>query len=162
MKFFKILKVSKVTNAKGFTLVEILIGLTLLAIAGTFVMGKVFDLKRDGEIDASKIQMKGLGDRLKEFRRDCNFYPTSEMGLIALVEKPSGGRECKKYNPSGYVDGDNIPDDPWGNPYIYVSDGKTFNITSWGPDGEEGGEGPDAEDISLNKKNDRQQTSGGE
>lgn len=136
------------TNAQaGMSLIEILIALTLLGLAGTFVAGKVFDQLQEGKIQTAKIQIKSLSDRLKEFRRDCNFFPTTEQGLDALLQKPTGARECKRYSPTGYIDGERIPVDPWDAEYLYESDGKTFTITSLGADNAEGGEGVDA-DIS--------------
>lgn len=131
----------------GMSLIEILIALTLLALAGTFVGGKVFDQLQEGKVSSCKIQMKSIADRLKEFRRDCNFLPTSDMGLDALINKPEGGRECKRYAPGGYIEGGRVPVDPWDAEFVYNSDGKTFEIISYGADNAEGGEGFDA-DIS--------------
>lgn len=131
----------------GMSLIEILIALTLLALAGTFVGGRVFEQLQEGKVSSTKIQIKSLGDRLKEFRRDCNFLPTTDMGLDALVNKPEGGRECKRYAPGGYIEGGKVPQDAWDSEFIYESDGKTFTITSLGADNAEGGEGSDA-DIS--------------
>ncbi len=132
-------------NTRGFSLIEILIALTLLALAGTFVVGKYFDQLHEGKVSATKIQMNSLSDRLKEFRRHCGFYPTTDQGLEALVTKPSG-RECPRYAPNGYMD--NVPKDPWENDYVYDSDGRDFNILSYGNGGVEGGEGEEA-DIAL-------------
>lgn len=129
----------------GMSLIEILIALTLLALAGTFVGGKVFENLQEGKVQTAKIQIKSIGDRLKEFRRDCNFYPTGDMGLDALITKPEGGRECKRYSPSGYIEGGKVPLDPWDAEYVYDSDGKTFTIISYGADNAEGGEGVDAD-----------------
>ena len=78
-----------VQSQRGMSLIEILIALTLLALAGTFVGGKVFDQLQEGKVSSAKIQIKSIGDRLKEFRRDCNFLPTTDMGLDALVSKPN-------------------------------------------------------------------------
>lgn len=135
-------------NQKGFSLIEILIALTLLAVAGTFVVGKFYDNLQEGRINAARINMSNLEQRLKEFRRKCGFYPTTEQGLDALVSKPSGGRECKDYPQNGFIDGDAVPKDPWDHDFLYESDGKNFNIYSYGNDGEAGGEGNDA-DIYL-------------
>ncbi|MEI8348484.1 MAG: type II secretion system major pseudopilin GspG [Pseudomonadota bacterium] len=135
----------------GFSLIEILIALTLLGLAGTFVAGKVFDMLHEGRVKAAKIQMNSLAERMKEFRRHCNFYPTTDQGLEALVTKPTGGRECKNYNPSGYLENNVVPKDPWDNDYVYESDGSTFNMHSFGDDGTEGGEGKGA-DIYLYEK----------
>lgn len=136
------------SNQSGFSLIEILIALTLLALAGTFVVGKFMDNLHEGQVQSTKIQMNNLEGRLKEFRRKCGFYPATEQGLEALVTKPGGGRECKDYPPNGFIDGDQVPKDPWDHDFIYESDGKTFNIYSYGPDGEAGGDGTDA-DIYL-------------
>src|SRR5690606_2776069 len=129
----------------GMSLIEILIALTLLALAGTFVGGRVFEQLQEGKVSSAKIQIKSLADRLKEFRRDCNFLPTTDMGLDALINKPEGGRDCKRYAPGGYIEGGKIPLDPWDSEFIYNSDGKTFEIISFGADNAEGGEGPDAD-----------------
>ena len=138
-------------DQKGMTLIEILIALTLISLMGTFIAGKVFDMLYEGQVKSTKIQMKGFEAQLKEFRRKCGFYPTTDQGLEALLEKPSSGRECKNYPPDGFIEGDEIPVDPWDNEYVYTSNGKKFDIISYGQDGEEGGEDKDA-DISLRKK----------
>jgi general secretion pathway protein G len=138
--------ISKILKSQaGMSLIEILISLTLLALAGTFVGGKVFDNLQQGKVSSAKIQIKSLSDRLKEFRRDCNFLPTSDMGLDALINKPEGGRECKRYAPGGYIDGGRVPVDPWDQEFVYESDGKTFSIISLGADNTEGGEDYDAD-----------------
>jgi general secretion pathway protein G len=143
LKDFKMIMKSQA----GMSLIEILIALTLLALAGTFVGGRVFEQLQEGKVSSARIQIKSLSDRLKEFRRDCNFLPTTDMGLDALVSKPEGGRECKRYAPGGYIEGGKVPLDPWDSEFIYESDGKTFEIKSLGADNAEGGEGSDA-DIS--------------
>ncbi len=144
---FKQRVLKKILSSKsGFSLLEILIALTLMGIAATFVAGKVFQSLYEGQAKAAKIQMAGLSQRLQEFRRHCEFYPTTDQTLEALVTKP-GGRECKNYQPGGYLDGE-VPLDPWENPYQYTSDGLTFNIISLGADGAEGGDGNNV-DIPL-------------
>lgn len=132
---------------KGFSLIEILIALTLLAVAGTFVVGKIFDQLEEGRVSAAKIQLNSFKDRLNEFRRHCGTFPTTEQGLESLVEKPAGGKDCPRYNPGGYIEGGKVPKDPWENDYTYESDGKAVKIKTYGSDGAEGGEGWDA-DIS--------------
>lgn len=139
---------TRTTGQQGFSLIEILIALTLLALAGTFVVGRFMESLHEGQVKATKIQMSGLEERLKEFRRKCGFFPTTEQGLEALVSKPSGGRECKDYPQNGFIDGDQVPKDPFDHDFVFESDGKTFNIYSLGQDGEAGGEGSDA-DIYL-------------
>jgi general secretion pathway protein G len=139
-------EISKILKSQqGLSLIEILIALTLLALAGTFVGGRVFENLQEGKIQTAKIQIKSISERLKEFRRDCNYLPTTDQGLDALIDKPTGGRECKRYAPGGYIEGGKIPQDPWDQEYIYESDGKTFTIISLGADNAEGGEGVDAD-----------------
>ena len=137
-------------SAKGFSLLEILIALSLLALVGTFVGGKIFESLHEGKVSVAKTQMGNLSDRLKEFKRKCYFYPTTEQGLQALEQKPTSGRECKRYPPNGFVDNE-IPLDPWDSEYSYQSNGKSFSIVSFGADGQEGGEDQDA-DIPFGKK----------
>lgn len=132
-------------NQRGFSLLEILIALTLLVGAGAFVAGKFMDSLDEGNVKSTKIQMSGLDARLKDFRRKCGFYPTTEQGLQALITKPTGGRECKDYPTSGFIEGEQVPQDAWGTEFVYESDGKSFNIYSYGRDREAGGEGADAE-----------------
>lgn len=135
-------------NARGFSLIEILIALTLLGIAGTFVASQIFQQLQEGRVSAAKIQMNGYKQALMDFKRKCAFYPSTEQGLDALVSKPSGGRECRSYPPSGFIE--RIERDPWDFDYVYESDGRKFSIYSTGADGVEGGEGDD-QDIYLNE-----------
>ncbi|MAE59402.1 MAG: type II secretion system protein GspG [Halobacteriovorax sp.] len=145
-EFFK----QSVNNSNGMSLIEILIAITLISLMGTFIAGKVFDQLHEGRVKTATIQMKAFESQLKEFRRKCYFYPTTDQGLDALINKPSGGRECKNYPSDGFIDGGEIPLDPWDSEYVYQSDGKDINIISYGEDGIEGGEEKDA-DIYLRK-----------
>ncbi len=148
-------------SQQGLTLTEILISLTIIGFIATFIGGKIFEQLHEGRVEASKIQMQNLAARLKEFRRHCGRYPTTDQGLDALVEKPTGGTECKRYSPGGYIEEGKVPLDPWGNPYDYVSDGSNFNIISHGQDGLQGGEDKDA-DIYLFPPEENGMTPGGE
>lgn len=140
-----------IASNSGMTLIEILIALTLISLMGTFIAGKVFDTLHEGQVQSAKIQMKGFEALLKEFRRKCGFYPTTEQTLDALINKPTGSRECKNYPPEGFIEGGTIPLDPWEGEYVLESDGKEYNIISYGGDGQEGGEAKDA-DIYLKEK----------
>lgn len=149
LKFIKRESIATKTlkSQAGLSLVEILIALTLLALAGTFVVSNVIESLREGEINSAKIQISKLGEILTDYKRKCGIYPTSEQGLDALIGAPTTGRECKRYPPNGFIQGGKIPQDPWGYEFVYESDGRTYKIISYGPDGIEGGEGTDA-DIS--------------
>lgn len=137
-------------NQAGMTLIEILIVISLIAVIGGMIGGNLFSALDEGKISSSKIQMKNFAGVLGQYRRHCNTYPSTEQGLEALISKPSGGRECKRYQPNGYLpDGvDSVPLDPWDGEYVYESDGRTFTIISAGPDLELGTE----DDINSNDK----------
>jgi len=136
---------------KGFSLIEIMIVLTLIAVAGTFVVGQLVSKLDEGNYSAATTQVRNLKTMLEEYRRYCNSYPTTEQNLDALVSRPTSLPECPNYPASGIING-KIPADPWGKPYDYVSpdNGRSYIITSWGKDGVEGGEGFD-KDIKSNE-----------
>ncbi len=136
-----------IKSQRGMSLVEILIALTLLGIAGTFVVGQVIQNLNEGQVQSTKIQIQKLGDILRDYRRKCGRYPTTEQGLDALVNAPTAGKLCKRYPPNGFIDG-KVPVDPWETEFIYESDGKRYEIISLGADMEEGGEDEYDKDIS--------------
>ena len=135
------------SSQRGMSLVEILIALTLLGVAGTFVVSSVFDSLREGEVQSTQIQIRNLGKILQDYRRKCRKFPSTEQGLDALISAPTTGKLCKRYPPNGFIQDGKIPQDPWGTEFIYESTGNKYKIISLGADSEEGGEGPDA-DIS--------------
>jgi general secretion pathway protein G len=132
----------------GFSLIEILVALTLLGIAGTFVAGKIFESFEEGKRKAAIIQMSNLKANLKEFRRKCGFYPSQADGLNALVQAPTG-KECKNYPPEGFLEDGVLPLDPWDMDFIYEYEGTgSPEIISSGTDLEIGTE----DDLSSKKK----------
>ena len=148
MKHFRISPTVRINGTEGFTLTEMLVVIALIAMVGTFVAGNVISKFGGAKVSATKIQIKQLATVLDTFKLNCGFYPTSDQGLDALAHKPTGGRECKNYDPNGYVEGGKVPKDSWSNDFQYFStDGNTYELKSLGADGKEGGEGNDA-DIS--------------
>ena len=137
------------TNKKtaGFTLTEMLIVIALIGLIMTFVSGNIIGKFNSAKVDSTKIQMKQLGVILDDFNRVCGFYPTTDQGLDALIKAPSG-RECKNYDPAGFIKGSKVPKDGWGNDFIYESDGSKFKITSLGGDNKAGGDGNDKDITS--------------
>ena len=124
----------------GFTLTEMLIVVALIGLVATFVGGNLIGKFNTAKVDSTKIQMKNLGVILDDFNRVCGFYPTTDQGLDALIKPPSG-RECKNYDPSGFIKGGKIPKDAWGNDFIYESDGGKYKLVSLGADNKPGGDG---------------------
>ncbi len=134
-------------SQKGMSLVEILIVISLIGIVMTLVVQNLSDGLNEGEVNSAKILMRNLGNVLDNYKRLCRTYPSTDQGLEALIEPPTSGRECKKYPPNGFLKDGKVPEDPWGSPFEYESDGRSYTIISYGVDGLEGGDGWDA-DIS--------------
>jgi general secretion pathway protein G len=141
-------------DERGFTLTEMLIVIALIAMISTFVVSNIMGKYQRAKVDATKITMKQLGVILDDFKRDCGFYPTTDQGLDALVNKPTGGRECKRYDPSGYMGkqggggGGKVPRDGFDQEFGYESDGSKYVLKSLGADNKEGGEGVDKDITS--------------
>lgn len=150
MTFKKLMQPLK--NQAGFTLTEMLIVVAIIALISTFVVGNVMGKYSKAKVDTTKIQIKNIGVILDDFRRECGFYPTNEQGLEALLHKPTAGRECKNYDPEGYIKGKSVPKDGWNNEFLYESDGNKYVLRSLGNDGVEGGQSYDA-DLSSEDPN---------
>jgi general secretion pathway protein G len=132
----KMKKNVKRKNQKGFTLMEVLIVIALLATLGTYAGVKLLSKLKEGKVGAAKIQLSGFQQALQSYYLDNSVYPSTSQGLDALIAKPSGAPEPKRYSPEGYFSKKQIPKDPWGNDYIYVcEDGQTYGVASAGPDG---------------------------
>lgn len=150
LNFFSILSnknCNQYLNQKGLTLIEILAVITLIGIIMTVVVTQIGARLSEGKVETTKIQMSQIMSTLEDFKRHCNRYPTTEEGLNALITKPAGGPECKRYRPGGYFEKGAIPVDSFDNPFTYESpdNGRTFVIKSMGEDRIEGGEGYDAD-----------------
>ncbi len=131
----------------GFTLIEMMIVLAIIALIMGFVATKAIRRFDEAKVSATKIQIKQLSVILDDFRRVCGFYPSTEQSLDALVKAPAG-RTCKNDDPEGFIK--KIPQDAWNRDFVYISDGNKFVIKSLGADGKEGGEGFD-KDISSDE-----------
>jgi general secretion pathway protein G len=134
-------------NNKGFTLLEIIVVVFILSLLAAIVAPKIIGRTDDARITEAKIQIKNFETALKLFKLDSGFYPSTEQGLSALLEKPVTGQIPQKYREGGYLEQKKIPPDPWGNPYLYISPGLNgdFDIVSYGADGKEGGDGKNAD-----------------
>jgi len=137
-----------IRSEAGFTLTEMLIVIAIIAMVGTFVTGQIINRFNSSKVQGTKIQMRQLGGILDQFKLDCGFYPETDQGLDALVSKPEGGRDCKNYQPGGYIK--SLPKDGFGNDFVYTSNGRQYEIISLGSDDQKGGDEIDA-DISSNK-----------
>jgi len=147
------MKMEKKILKRGFTFIELMAVIVILGILAMIVMPRFFGRIDEARITATQIQIKNLEQALRLFYLDNGFYPETEQGLKALIEKPTVGRVPPKWREGGYLEKNVLPKDAWGNDFIYLSPGRQgedFEIISLGRDGREGGEGPDA-DISSSK-----------
>lgn len=143
---------------RGFTLLEILIVITILGVLASLVAVKIMDRPGQARIMKARLDIQTLENALKLFRLDNSFYPSTEQGLRALVEPPSTGRIPEHWRKGGYIEKNQVPKDPWGNGYLYLSPGvhnEDFDLWSYGADGEEGGEGENR-DITNWESQDQQ------
>lgn len=134
-------------NNKGFTLLEIIVVVFILSLLAAIVAPRIIGRTDDARIAEAKVQIKNFETALKLFKLDNGFYPSTEQGLEALIEKPTVGQIPKNYREGGYLEQKKIPLDPWGNLYTYISPGiyGDFDLICYGADGKEGGEGKDAD-----------------
>lgn len=132
---------------KGFTLIEIIVVVFILSLLAAIVAPRIIGRTDDARIAEAKVQIRNFETALKLFKMDNGFYPDTQQGLAALIERPTIGRIPNNYREGGYLEQKKIPLDPWGNPYIYVAPGLhgDFDILSLGADEKEGGEGKDAD-----------------
>jgi general secretion pathway protein G len=139
--------ISDSRRERGFTLLEIIVVVFILSLLAAIVAPRIIGRTDDARIEATKVQIRNVETALKLFKMDNGFYPDTQQGLEALVEKPASGRVPQNYKEGGYLEQRKIPLDPWGNPYVYVSPGLNgdYDILSYGADGNEGGEGKNAD-----------------
>jgi general secretion pathway protein G len=140
-------------NQKGFTLIEIMVVVVILGILATIVLTNVMGREDEARINAAKTQIRNLEGALDGFKLDNGFYPTTDQGLEALIKKPEAGRIPNKWKEGGYLKPARIPKDPWGFDYHYFApggEGREYDLSSYGADGEQGGEGKNADINSWN------------
>jgi general secretion pathway protein G len=136
-------------RAAGFTLIEIMAVVLIMGflagIVGVAIIGQI-DRAR---VTTAEAQIKQLESALAFYQMDNGRFPTTEQGLEALVRPPTTGPQARNYRPGGYLQGGQVPLDPWGNPFQYESPGRvnttSFDLWSFGADGSPGGEGVDAD-----------------
>ena len=129
----------------GITLIEMMVVIVILGILATIIFTRVSDRPEQARRTKAYVEIRELQTSLELFKLDNGFYPTTEQGLDALVMAPTSGRVPQNYPESGYID--KLPNDPWGSPYVYVCPGLhgEYDLESYGPDAQDGGEGKDAD-----------------
>jgi general secretion pathway protein G len=135
------------TGNKGFTLIELLLVLIILSILASIVVPKYAKRSEQARITAAHTDIANLEVALDSFEVDTGRLPSTEEGLIALIEMPAQLTDWKgPYIKRG------VPNDPWGSPYVYKSPGdhntNDYDLSSYGPDKKEGG-GDDIDNWSI-------------
>ena len=133
----------------GFSLVEILVVITIIGMIMALVGPRVLNFLGDSKVKAAKIQMESFSSALDLFYLDVGRYPTTSEGLAALAQRPSG---IASWN-APYLRSGAVPADPWARPYGYRAPGErgAFEMMSFGSDGQEGGTGT-AADIVVGQR----------
>ncbi|HUV20449.1 MAG TPA: type II secretion system major pseudopilin GspG [Gammaproteobacteria bacterium] len=136
---------NKVRSNKGFTLLEIIVVVAIIAILAAYIAPKVAGRVDDARISKAKSDIRVLESSLELYKLDNFVYPSADQGLDALVNKPAG-ENARNWREGGYIK--KLTKDPWGNEYRYLYPGSNgeFDIFSLGADAAVGGEG-EAADI---------------
>ncbi|USD65185.1 type II secretion system major pseudopilin GspG [Vibrio sp. SCSIO 43136] len=135
----------KRSKQSGFTLLEVMVVVVILGILASFVVPNLLGNKEKADQQKAITDIVALENALDMYKLDNSVYPTTDQGLEALVSKPSASPEPRNYRSDGYIK--RLPNDPWGRPYQYLSPGDNGNIDIFtlGADGQEGGEGVNAD-----------------
>jgi len=139
-------EIERPTGQQGFTLVEMLVVITIIGLIMGLIGPRVLNYLSESKVKAAKIQLQSFAGALDLFYLDAGRFPSTAEGLTALVQQTPG---VAAWN-GPYLKGGNIPNDPWNHGYVYRSPGEhgPYDIVSYGSDGQEGGSGV-AADISL-------------
>lgn len=130
---------------RGFTLIEILVVITILAILGALVVPKIMNRPNEARVVAAKQDIRSIVQAMKLYKLDNGRYPSTEQGLKALVEKPNAAPVPNNWKTGGYLE--KLPKDPWGGDYLFLSPGikGEIDVMSYGADGQQGGTESDAD-----------------
>ena len=140
------MKKIKSTTESGFTLLELLVVLGIIAMLAGIVGPQVMKHMGESKTKAAKVQIEDLATTMDMYKLDVGRYPSSEEGLKALIESPDS---TNRWN-GPYLRKSKIPLDPWQQEYHYVSPGQhgKFDLFTLGADNKEGGDGEDQDIVS--------------
>ncbi len=132
-------------TVRGFTLIEIMVVVTIIAILIAIVAPRVMDQPDKAAAVRARADLQALVTALNLYKLDNFTYPSTDQGLQALVAKPGGQPEAPNWKAGGYMD--RVPKDPWQRDYVFLSPGQhgEIDVYSLGRDGQPGGEGPAAD-----------------
>ncbi len=141
---------TKRSHQSGFTLIEILVVVVILGVLAAMVVPRIMQRPDQARIIAAKNDIRTIMSALKLYRLDSGTYPSTDQGLMALVQKPETGNIPRNWKSGGYLD--RLPVDPWQAQYQYLNPGihGQIDIFSFGGDNAPGGEGTNADLGSWN------------
>jgi general secretion pathway protein G len=130
---------------RGFTLIEVLVVVAILGILAAIVVPRIMDRPDEAKRVAARVDVGTLVQALKMYRVDNGFYPSTDQGLGALVQRPTSNPVPPNWKQGGYID--RLPKDPWGGDYQYLQPGVKgeIDVFSLGADHARGGEGSNAD-----------------
>ncbi|MEO6153957.1 MAG: type II secretion system major pseudopilin GspG [Croceibacterium sp.] len=146
---FQLIRARVPHNEQGLTLIEMIVVLAIIALVAALIVPNVIGRPDQARVTVAKTDLRTISSALKMYRLDNGDYPSTQQGLAALAVRPTAAPAPPNWSPSGYLE--QVPTDPWGRPYNYLSPGKSgqgFDIVSLGKDGKPGGDGVDA-DVEL-------------
>ena len=123
------------SNQEGFTLIEMMVVILIIGLLATIVVQSLQGATDKAKRIKAQADIRSSRPALDRYYLDNGSYPTSDQGITALVSAPPTARPPAT-TPGGYIE--KIPNDPWGNPYVYQSDGDNYVLKSYGADGVEG------------------------
>ena len=130
---------------EGFTLIEIMVVVIIIGLLAAVIVPQFLGRVDDARVTKAKQDVQAMQTALTMFKLDNYVYPTTDMGLKALAQKPDAAT-VKNWRPGGYLQ--HVNKDPWGNEYQYHlpgTHGGDYDLYSLGADGKPGGEGYDAD-----------------
>lgn len=138
------MNIEKRQYASGFTLIEVMVVVVILAILAAIVVPRILRRPEEARIVAAKQDILAIENALELYKLDNGFYPSQEQGLQALVMKPTTPPIPQNWEAGGYLK--KIPIDPWGHPYHYLNPGQhsDVDIFTYGADNQPGGTGSNA------------------
>ena len=129
---------------EGFTLIELMVVILIIGLLATIVVQNLKGATDKAKRIKAQADISALKTALDRYYLDNGYYPTTDQGLNALVTPPTNGRVPANYESGGYIE--RLPQDPWGTPYFYQSDGNSYVLKSFGADG-----GESADDIDASQ-----------
>jgi len=121
----------------GFTLIEVMVVVVILGILAAMIVPRIMSRPEQARMVKAKQDITAIQSALDLYKLDNGFYPSTDQGLQALVQRPSSTPVPRDWKSDGYLQ--ELPVDPWGQPYQYTNENERARIFSYGPKGKEGG-----------------------